>query len=81
VTATVPVNQAAFVINNSLTSLVYAVSVHNPISSNPATPDGDFKVQVQETQAGVVQSLSSTAVAVQAPRGTGIMMPLYTNKP
>lgn len=81
VTAAIPVNQAAFVITDSQASLIYAVSVHNPISSDPLTPDGDFKTQVQETQAGVVMNLTSAAIAAQTPRGQGVMMPLYTNHP
>jgi hypothetical protein len=79
---TVPVNQAAFVIDNSKVSLVYAVSVHNPLNADPDTPDGDFKIQVQETQDGVTGNLTSATVAAQLPRGPqGVMMPLYTSKP
>src|SRR5882757_9694159 len=78
---TVPVNQVAFVINDSKASLVYAVSAYNPISTNPSTADGDFKTQVQEVQAGVVKNLASSTIAAQTPRGTrGVMMPLYTSK-
>ncbi|GAA5189755.1 hypothetical protein GCM10023322_43170 [Rugosimonospora acidiphila] len=79
---TVPVNQAAFVVNNSRASFVYAVSVHNPLVADPNTPDGDFKIQVQETQDGVTSNLLSTTVFAQDSRGPqGVMMPLYTSKP
>jgi len=82
VTATIPVNQAAFVVNDSKASFIYAVSVHNPISTDPSTPDGDFKAQIEEIRAGVVKNLTSATIAVQTPRGTrGVMVPLYTNKP
>jgi len=82
VTATIPVNQAAFVVNDSKASFIYAVSVHNPISTDPCTPDGDFKAQIEEIRAGVVKNLTSATIAVQTPRGTrGVMVPLYTNKP
>jgi hypothetical protein len=82
VLANVPVNQAAFVVNNSQASFVYAMSVHNPILADPNAPDGDFKIQVQETQDGVTRNLTSVSVGGQTPRAVqGVMMPLYTSKP
>jgi Pectate lyase superfamily protein len=82
VTATIPVNQATFVVNDSKASFVYAVSAHNRISTDPSTPDGDFKTQIQEVRAGVVRSLASSTIAAKSPRGTeGVMVPLYTSKP
>jgi hypothetical protein len=82
VVAAVPVNQAAFVVDNAQASFIYAVSVHNPLNADPAVPDGDFKIQVQETQDGVTSNLTSATVAAQVPRGPqGVMMPLYTSKP
>ena len=79
---TIPVNQAAFVVNDSKASFVYAVSAHNHISTDPSMPDGDFKTQVQEVRAGVVRNLASSTIAAKTPRGTeGVMVPLYTSKP
>ena len=82
VVAAIPVNQAAFVVKDSRASFVYAVSVHNPISTDPTVPDGDFKIQVEETRGGVTKDLTSADVAAQTPRSTrGGMMPLYTSQP
>jgi hypothetical protein len=54
----VPVNQAAFVVKDSHASFIYAVSVHNPISTDPTVPDGDFKTQVEEVRLNVVIAAS-----------------------
>lgn len=90
VAAQIPVNEAAFVIGgDSQASLIYAVSVHNPLSSSPTTPDGDFKIQVEEQQPdGIISALLSTTIQSQiaAPpysitRGSGLVMSLYSNKP
>jgi hypothetical protein len=87
VSTQVPVNEAAFVIGDSQVSLVYAVSVHNVLSPSPTTPDGDFKIQVEETQTGGTNTLLSTAIQSQTAsppysitRGNGLVVPLYTNK-
>jgi hypothetical protein len=69
----IPVNQSTFVINNSQASFIYAVSSYQTPSSTG--PDGDFKMQVTETQSGVTKFLQSTSLPE---RGYGIMMPLYT---
>ncbi|GAA5190973.1 hypothetical protein GCM10023322_47320 [Rugosimonospora acidiphila] len=76
-----PVNQAAFVVNNSRASFIYAVTNYLTLSTNPSTPDGNFKTQVEEVQAGVVRNLSSADVATKSKRGLGVMMPLYTSQP
>lgn len=82
VTAKIPVNQAAFVVNDSKASFIYAISSYSAISTSTTTADGDFKTQVQETQAGVVRVLASSTITAKSPRGTdGLMMPLYTSKP
>jgi len=85
VSTQIPVNEAAFVVDHSQVSLVYAVSVHNPLSSSPATPDGDFKIQIEDVQTDGTSTLLSTAVQSQTAtqpyaitRGSGLVMPLYT---
>jgi hypothetical protein len=88
VSAQIPVNEAAFVIGgNSQASLVYAVSVHNPLSSSPATPDGDFKIQIEDQQTDSTSALLSATVQSQTAaspysvtRGSGLVMPLYSNR-
>src|SRR5882757_10066586 len=87
ISAEVPVNEAAFVIHDSQASLVYAASVHNPLLPSPEAPDGNFKIQVEEKQAGGTNKLLSTSVQGKTgaqpysiTRGSGLVMPLYTNK-
>lgn len=69
----VPVNQSAFVINNSRASLEYAVTGYGAPSSNPYP---NFQTQVTETQDGTTRSLATTATLT---RGYGSMTPLYAD--
>jgi hypothetical protein len=66
-----PPDSVSFVVNDSHASFIYAVSNYTPVASS-----GDFAVQVQETQQGVVKSLLSTALPA---RGLGLMMALYSS--
>jgi len=66
-----PVNQAAFVVNDSKRPSFTQVSVHNHPLTDPSVPDGDFKVQVKEGRAGVVRDLDSSTIAAQTPPRTG----------
>jgi hypothetical protein len=70
----VPLNQSAFVINNSHVSLIYATTSY----SNPtASQYPNFQTQVSETQGTV----SETVPTPSAPaRGYGTMMSLYTDQ-
>ena len=70
---TVSSDQSAFVINNSRTSLIYAVTNY---SVPGKAPYADFQTQVTETLNGVTRSLPTTSLPS---RGYGIMMPLYTD--
>ncbi|MGD0796090.1 MAG: glycosyl hydrolase family 28-related protein [Acidobacteriaceae bacterium] len=67
----VPSGQSAFVVNNSRTSLIYAVSNYSVPSK---TSYADFQTQVTETQNGVTDVLPTASLPT---RGYGIMMPLY----
>jgi hypothetical protein len=74
-------------IHNLIFKNPYAVSVHNALSLSPTTPDGDFKIQIEEMQAGGTNTLLSTAIQSQTAtppysitRGNGLVVPLYTNK-
>jgi hypothetical protein len=67
-------DQSTFVINNSRTSLIYAVSNYSVPSK---TPYSNFQTQVTETQNGVTSTLSTMSLPS---RGYGIMMPLYTDR-
>jgi hypothetical protein len=70
----VPLNQSAFVINNSHASLIYATTSY----SNPtASQYPNFQTQVSETRGTV----SETVPTPSAPaRGYGTMMSLYTDQ-
>jgi hypothetical protein len=67
-------DQSAFVVNNSRTSLIYAVSNYSVPSK---TPFSNYHTQVTETQNGVTSTLSTMSLPS---RGYGIMMPLYTDR-
>ncbi len=65
----IPNDTAAFVVTDSRASFIYAVS-------NYRTPDanGNFVVQIEETQRGIAKSLPSKSLPM---RGQGTMTPLY----
>jgi hypothetical protein len=68
----VPVADDGFVINDARVSLTYALSAYQTPSAT--TPDSDYKTQFKETYNGVTKSLASSLLA---PRGYGVMVPLY----
>ena len=83
-----PADQAAFVINNSQVSLVYAVSAIDPRAAVPPDPNVDFNIQIEEVEAGVYKTLLSDQVQSQISaqpfsisRQPGLIVPLYTSKP
>ncbi len=70
----VPLNQSAFVINNSHASLIYATSNY----SNPTAGQyPNFQTQVSETQGTASETVPTPSVPA---RGYGTMMSLYTDQ-
>ncbi len=82
-----PTDQAAFMIYNSQASLIYAVSAIDPTGANPPNPNVDFKIQIEEGEAGVYKTLTSDEIQTQiaAPpfsisRKLVLIVPLYSSK-
>lgn len=64
-------DSVGFVVSDSRASFIYAVSNHRAAGSN-----GNFAIQVKETQHGIEKSLPSTSLPA---RGLGTMVALYSS--